>query len=158
MLDIPCGDFYWMQQVDLDGVDYVGADIVADLVKQNALRHQRPNVHFRQLNLLTDKLPQADLVFCRDCLVHLSSRHVSRALRNICDSGSAYLMTTIFTGVQHNSDIATGEWRKLNFELPPFSFPPPLLVINEQCTEEEGIYPDKSLGLWRIADIRACLA
>ena len=28
MLDIPCGDFHWMQHVDLSGVDYVGADVV----------------------------------------------------------------------------------------------------------------------------------
>src|SRR5258708_2291880 len=32
LLDIPCGDFNWMKTVALD-VDYVGADIVGDLIR-----------------------------------------------------------------------------------------------------------------------------
>ncbi len=35
MLDIPCGDFNWMRKVNLNGINYVGADIVADLVVAN---------------------------------------------------------------------------------------------------------------------------
>ncbi len=31
MLDVPCGDFYWMRLVPLD-VDYTGGDIVSDIV------------------------------------------------------------------------------------------------------------------------------
>src|SRR4051812_23723440 len=32
LLDIPCGDFFWMKQVDLAGIQYTGADIVPELV------------------------------------------------------------------------------------------------------------------------------
>ena len=28
ILDIPCGDFYWMNNVNLNGINYIGADIV----------------------------------------------------------------------------------------------------------------------------------
>ena len=35
MLDVPCGDFNWMRFVDLDGIDYIGADIVPDLIAAN---------------------------------------------------------------------------------------------------------------------------
>jgi hypothetical protein len=31
--------------------------------------------------------------------------------------------------------------------------PPPILVINENCTEHDGQYAHKSLGLWKIADL-----
>ena len=34
MLDVPCGDFYWMRLVPLD-VDYTGGDIVSDIVARN---------------------------------------------------------------------------------------------------------------------------
>jgi hypothetical protein len=37
------------------------------------------------------------------------------------------------------------------FLLPPFSFPKPIKVINEGCPERG--YSDKSLGLWRIAEL-----
>lgn len=157
MLDIPCGDFHWMKHVDLQGVDYTGADIVPDLIARNAQQHEAPQVHFRKLNLLEDKLPEVDLVFCRDCLVHLSFADTFTGLRNICDSGSRYLLTTTFPSRQTNADIVTGMWRTINLEAPPFSLPPPLMLINEECTESDGEFRDKSLGLWKVADIRDCL-
>jgi hypothetical protein len=157
MLDIPCGDFHWMKHVGLESIDYTGAEIVTDLVRRNGQQHQAPNVHFCKLNLVEDKLPKVDLVFCRDCLVHLSFKDTFIALHNICDSDSTYLLTTTFTGRQHNSDIVTGMWRTLNLEVSPFSFPPPLMVINEECTEGDGAFSDKSLGLWRVSDIRESL-
>jgi len=32
LLDAPCGDFAWMQHVDLTGIDYIGGDIVPAIV------------------------------------------------------------------------------------------------------------------------------
>jgi hypothetical protein len=157
MFDIPCGDFNWMRNLDLEGIDYTGADIVEDLIRHNS-QYEAPNIHFCKLNLLNDALPKADLVFCRDCLVHFSIKDVTTALRNICNSGSTYLLATTFTDREKNSDIATGSWRPLNLEAAPFSFPPPLGTIDEKCSEGGGKWKDKSLGLWRVTDIAACLA
>jgi hypothetical protein len=105
------------------------------------------------LTLFASKLPTVDLIFCRDCLVHFSFDDIRRALQNICRSGSAYLLTTTFTEQRQNQDIVTGQWRQLNLELEPFSLPKPLSLINEDCTEGEGKFADKSLGLWRIEEI-----
>ncbi len=154
MLDVPCGDFHWMRHVDLSGVDYVGGDIVAELVERNAAQYAAGNVSFRKLNLLEDELPKVDLVFCRDCLVHLSFEHVFAALNRICASGSTYLLTTTFVDRKKNVDIATGNWRTLNVQVAPFEFPEPLLLVNEKCTEDGGQFRDKSLGLWRVSDLR----
>ena len=35
MLDVPCGDFHWMSQVDLPVTKYIGADIVPALIDEN---------------------------------------------------------------------------------------------------------------------------
>lgn len=153
VLDIPCGDFHWMKHVDLAGVDYVGADIVADVVARNK-RHERETVQFRHLDLITGDLPRVDMIFCRDCLVHFAYRDLRRALANICKSGSTYLLTTTFPERARNKDIATGEWRPLNLSKPPFNFPTPLELINEKCTEADGRFTDKSMALWKIDDLR----
>lgn len=158
MLDIPCGDFHWMQHVNLEGLDYTGADIVADLIEKNKQQYETENIHFCQLNVIKDKLPQVDLVFCRDCLIHLSLRDSLLALLNVCDSESGYLLTTTFTEATVNHEITTGKWRmKLNLEAPPFMLLPPLETITEECTLLDGAMNDKSLGLWRVADIREIL-
>ncbi|HEX9138504.1 MAG TPA: class I SAM-dependent methyltransferase [Steroidobacteraceae bacterium] len=150
MLDLACGDFNWMRLLPLD-IDYVGADIVASLVTENQRRYGSDRCRFMRLDLLAEKLPPADLVLCRDCLVHFSYRDVFRALANIKRSGSGFLLTTTFTGRTANHDILTGHWRPLNLQQAPFSLPPPAWLLDEQCPQQH--YRDKHLGLWPVADL-----
>ncbi|MFD8495768.1 class I SAM-dependent methyltransferase [Amycolatopsis sp. NPDC059657] len=145
LLDLPCGDFGWLSTVDLGIESYLGADIVPELVARNIERHGQS---FQVLDLLTDDLPRADLVLCRDCLVHLSFHDIGRAIANLRRSGSRYLLTTTFTELTTNADIVTGDWRALNLCRAPFDFPEPLAVLHEECTEEDGAFADKALALW----------
>ena len=46
MLDIPCGDFNWMRRVDLDKIQYLGADIVKNIIGQNKTNYKKKNIHF----------------------------------------------------------------------------------------------------------------
>lgn len=153
MLDIPCGDFYWMQHVELP-VDYIGADIVKEVVKINSKKYSDSRHTFMNLNVCTDKLPQVDIIFARDLLVHLSYKDIRLAIENIKKSGATWLLTTTFTGRDSNSDIETGDWRTLNLQLPPFNFPAPNEIINEGCTQFNGDYSDKCLGLWNLEHIK----
>lgn len=153
LLDLPCGDFNWMQHVDLTGIHYTGGDIVHDIVERNNAQFGSEQRRFQQLNLLTDPLPNCDLLFCRDCLVHLSFADVQAALANIRRSGITYLATTHFHDEPENTDIPTGGWRPLNFFKAPFNFPAPVAEINEHCTEMGDVFADKCLVVWRVAEI-----
>jgi hypothetical protein len=151
MLDIPCGDFHWMQHVDLGSTRYIGADIVESMVVSNTLKYGSPTREFRVLDIVNDELPQVGLIFCRDCLVHLSNRLVHKALARIAQSRSAYLLTTTFPAQSTNYNIPTGKWRPLNLCAPPFSVPPPDRIINEVNSDEA--HGNKCLGLWRVSEI-----
>lgn len=154
ILDLPCGDFRWMKNVDLNGVHYLGGDIVEELIKKNKIEYEHINyVDFSVINLISDPLPKVDLVIVRDCFVHLSFDDIFLSLNNLRKSGSKYLLTTVFTECGFNYDIATGDWRRLNFDIKPFFFPKPILIINEKCTEGGGRFKDKSMALWFIDDI-----
>jgi glycosyltransferase involved in cell wall biosynthesis len=155
-LDAPCGDWFWMKEVALGVERYVGVDIVESLIKKNSEQFGTASRRFLCRNLLEDDLPPADLILCRDCLVHLSFEHIRKVLVNFQRSKAKYLLTTTFTATDRNDDLDGRNefWRTLNFELPPFNFPAPLKLINEHCTEENNLYRDKCLGLWRIDDIR----
>ena len=150
VLDIPSGDFNWMQNVNLSDIDYIGADIVVDLIKSNSIKYKsRKNIKFQVLNLLSDQLPKSDLIIVRDCLVHLSYKDIQSAISNIKSSGSKFLLTTTFTN-HSNFNISTGEWRPINLQEKPFYFRHPLLIINENCSEGNGEFIDKSMALWEI--------
>jgi len=155
VLDIPCGDFNWMKKIDLSCIKYVGADIVEDIVTHNSNKIKiNSDFKFVKLNLINDHLPQSDLIINRDCLVHLSFEDIYNSLKNIKSSGCKYILTTTFPDHLVNEDIVTGDWRTLNLEKSPFNFPAPRLLINENCTESNGLFKDKSLGLWVIEDIK----
>jgi SAM-dependent methyltransferase len=153
VLDIPCGDFSWMKEVPLIISQYIGADIVDDLVNTNNAQYADRCRSFTKLDAVKDDLPCVDLILSRDCFVHFSVNDIMAALRNFQRSGSSYLLTTTFTDRKHNISIETGGWRPINLEAPPFNLPPPTQIVNEQCTQHGGRYRDKSLALWKLENI-----
>lgn len=153
LLDLPCGDCHWMSQVALEGVDYIGADLLPELVAANQQRHGATGRRFVALDLMTDPLPAADLLLTRDVLVHLSFADAARAIANIRAAEIRWLLTTTFAAQEVNEDVVTGDWRPLNLQRAPFHFGPPVELINEGCTEGDGAFADKSLGLWAVSDL-----
>ncbi len=154
LLDAPCGDANWIARC-IDGVDYIGVDIVPSLVDANVLRAERGDFkgRFVVADITRNALPGADLVLCRDCLVHLSFDNVRQAIARFRATGAQWLLTTTFPQWEDNEDCEDGDWRALNMQRAPFNWPTPAELIDERCEEGDGGWHDKSLGLWRIADI-----
>lgn len=161
LLDAPCGDAGWIGRLTLD-VDYTGIDIVPSLIEANSRRASRGELAGRFLvaDITRDALPRADVVLCRDCLVHLSFDNIARAVANFRASGARFLLVTTFPECDGNRDCEDGDWRALNMEKPPFDWPAPDALINERCEEAGGGWRDKSLGLWRLEQLpgRVCVA
>lgn len=153
ILDAACGDFHWMCEVSLGVDQYVGADIVPELIEANKRKYAGPGREFQVRDMVATKPARFDVILCRDCLVHLSFADIRAALKNFQDSGSEYLLATTMTNLRKNADIATGDWRGLNLQLAPFHFPAPIALLTERCTEADGEFADKSLGLWRLSSI-----
>ena len=148
LLDAACGDFNWMQHVDLEGARYLGAEVVPEIVELNRGRYESESRKFVLLDITRDELPASDLIFCRDCFIHLSNAHIHDALANFKRSECKFLIATTHVSVKKNRDIATGGWRSVNLTIPPFSLPQPIDVIVENT--DTG----KCLGLWRLDDLR----
>lgn len=154
LFDCPCGDFFWMKNlVSQWNVRYTGADIVPDLVIQNERAYANDHVHFLVKNMVEESWEKADLALCRDGLVHLSFADALRAIEQLKQSGCTYVLLTTFPKHTANYNITTGEWRALNMERAPFSFPPPMALYAEKPTDGYAEYADKALGLWKVSDL-----
>lgn len=153
ILDVPCGDFNWMKRLDLSDIEYIGGDIVIDLIKNNNRIYRKNNISFEVIDIVNDKLPKVDLIMVRDCFVHLPNDNIIKALQNIKNSGSKYLLTTNFMwqAEKNNNDINVGEWRRLNLQQKPFNFPFPKNVIIEGNIQSND--RDKTMSLWEVKDI-----
>lgn len=156
ILDAPCGDYNWFRLIPRGkSVHYVGGDIVETLITRNQQLFANENTCFVKLDITKDGLPDADLWLCRDCLFHLSNEDIFNTIDNFFRSDIRYFLTSTHTRCSLNTDILTGCFRQLNLELPPFSFCPPILFIDDWI---EG-YPVRKLGLWKrdmLFDALAC--
>ena len=153
LIDVPCGDFFWMNQVELRTVKYIGYDIVPEVIKKNTELFGSDQVRFSHRDMCQDLLDNCDMILCRDALVHLSFEDIQKALDNFKKSSAHYLLTTTFPKRSTNQDIVTGQWRTLNLQIDPFCFPDSLEIYNEGSTEQEGRYADKSIALWDLKSL-----
>ncbi len=149
ILDVPCGDYNWWPKMKLPGVLYTGADIVPELVETNRKKYQDDTHQFVTLDITRDSFPPYDLVFVRDLFGHFSNADIKRALANIRQSDSRYLLATTFPTHEDTGDIVTGQWRPVNLDQ-LWGLPAALDFINERCRAGSGQFADKSLGLWRL--------
>ncbi len=167
LCDVPCGDFHWMKEVDLSGVDYLGADIVPAMIEKNQKDYGSAARKFIHLDVVKESPPPVDLIFCKDLFLHLSLAEVRTVLGNFKKSGATYLLANslllpVFPtkqglirmnlkGINADfPDLADPEARMYgrNVSLldPPFSLPEPLLVL---LWNEVGVH----FCLWRLADL-----
>jgi len=149
MLDLPCGDFHWMSELELPVSHYIGCDIVPLLVQNARIRYGRPNREFRTVDVCHDPLPEADLLLCRDCFVHLSEDMIFQAIDNILRSNIKYLLTTTHPEGK-NCVIHNGDWFTLNLCAAPYNFPSPILVLVDWVPPGDR----RQLALWEIESLR----
>ncbi len=155
ILDVPCGDFAWMRKIPFDSeMRYLGGDIVPELVERLQQEVSSPQMRFMRLDVMSSKLPNADILICRDCFIHLSNAHVFEALRNFARSDIKYILATTYRFGRVNTDISTGQFRAINLQAAPFSLPPPIETIVDY------IYPflPRRLALWSRDQILAWLS
>ena len=148
LLDVGCGDFTWMKEVDLSGYDYIGADIVASVAANNNSLYGTENIRFMSANATCDELPDADTVIIREVLFHLCFEDVKKVLRNVLSKPRRYLLITSDDLSSFNADIRSGDWRLLNLRVAPFNFPEPEFRINDSAVRE-----GRHLGIWRAEQI-----
>lgn len=151
LLDAPCGDYNWMNTVEKSGIDYIGGDIVEDAIKRNNIEFGSKNVSFQTLDITKDAIPKVDMIFCKDCLQHLSYDSVINALKNFKNSGSTYLMATSYPLTFINYDILDGDYRPLNLMKAPFSLKNNYLF--RVWERSPGVEMDKVMYIWKLSDI-----
>jgi len=147
ILDIPCGDFNWMKEVNLKSISYIGADIIEEINQNNIKNYSGENKKFVKMDILRDNLPKVDLIFCRDLFIHFTYEDIFKAITNVKKSGSKFLLATSFMAEKKNKNCPTGGWHPINLLIKPFSFPNPLKIIDEEDIRR------KSLLLWNISDL-----
>lgn len=137
VLDCPCGDFNWMKNVNLSSVNYLGLDIVQEIVDNNNRLYSKANIRFAQHDIISNIPPVADLVICRDLLFHLTNDQQVAVINNFRAANIRYIITTTYPWVTANNDLTKEEkaaqwgFRQINVELAPINLGNPIDILKE---------------------------
>jgi hypothetical protein len=146
VVDLGCGDFFIGSQIRPMCGRYIAADIVPPLIEFNRKKYAALAVDFRVLDLISDELPKAEIVFIRQVLQHLSNEQVSLLMPKLKPSFKYLLLTEHLPSSKYfvpNLDKPTGPDIRLGVESgivltePPFN----LVVKNERILCE--LYEDR---------------
>ena len=124
ILDMPCGDFSWMQDLLKKNTDinYAGYDIVKDIVARNNKKYSSNKINFFCKDIVSEKtFDNFDLIFIRDFFIHIDNESINRILNNIKTSKVKFLACSSHNNEPFNNDIiAVGAHRKINLTIKPF--------------------------------------
>lgn len=146
LVDVGCGDWTWMSQLELP-CDYLGLDIVENVVESNRAAYSKPGIDFRRLDAVVDPIPDCNAVLCREVIFHLSFADGLSVIKNIKKHAEWLIITTDST-IWFNSDIPSGDFRMLNLQCRPFRFPRP-----ERELHDDGLVGGRKLAVWRTASL-----
>ena len=108
--DLGCGDFNIGKELVEHTKNYIGIDIVENLIKRNKALFKEDNLEFRCLNIVEDDLPKADCIILRQVLQHLSNAEIQKVVENL--SNYKYIILTEHLPVadfEPNKDIISGQ-------------------------------------------------
>lgn len=145
ILDVPCGDWNWMQYVDLDGIDYTGWDSEQQFIDRNAERW--PQHTFERVNILRVRtLPNVDLILCRDFLIHVPNDYALKVIDKFIDSGSRFLLTTTHPGADNTVRVRDENGHDnrpgyfcwdIDLDVEPFNLKPARIARIEEASHQE---------------------
>ena len=115
--DLGCGDFNVGRQLHDLTSQYIGVDIVNELITRNKLEYAFQGLDFVCLDISEDQLPNADCVILRQVLQHLSNAEIARIAKKL----SAYQYVIVTEHLPNgqfnpNLDIVSGQGIRLKKE------------------------------------------
>lgn len=104
-LDIGCGDGSVASRIAWGMFTYIGVDAA------------------QGFDALTDPLPEADLVLCKEVMQHLSNEQIQLLLDRTAHYPRRLFTNTCHPSLPVNTDITTGDCRAVDLTLAPFNQP-----------------------------------
>ena len=139
-----------MRLMDLNNNDYIGYDVIDEIIDTNINKYSSNNIKFELKDIINDDIRKSDLIICRDFTFHISNENVLKLLDNFKKSGSKYLLSTSFNYIDINYDIDTSSngygFRKINLLKPPFNLSNPIYEFIETHPDNQG----RGMYLWEI--------
>jgi|LakMenEpi03Aug12_release.lakeMendotaPanAssembly.Ray.scaffolds.fasta_scaffold104823_3 hypothetical protein len=133
IFDCSCGDWNWMRSIKDILPNYLGVDVVQEIIDVNTEKFSAENINFVCNDMLSELKSKPndsiDLVICRQTFEHLSNGYIIDVLNEIKRVGKYLIINsnnTISENVEFTADGLNS--RNINMDLEPFE---PILGLPE---------------------------
>ena len=135
ILDIACGDFNWAKHLleNNKNLEYLGLDIVNDIIKSNKKLYSSKKVNFICSDVLIEDIPQNyDLIILRDFFIHIKNNDIDIMINKIKSSRCKYFAINNFPNLEKNTDVkGYGHHRFVNIEIEPYKLNNAFYIIDD---------------------------
>jgi SAM-dependent methyltransferase len=119
VVDAGCGDWEFSSATDWHHARYLGVDISTDVIDFVKKKYEKEGVSF-MVGDVTESLPSADLLLCKDVLQHLPNELITKFIKNNLKKGKYKWAIITNDRGGSNNDIKAGEYRLIDLSAPPF--------------------------------------
>lgn len=139
IIDLGCGDWQLHKHIDFKKKNYIGIDIVKNIIDINNKLYSNKNIKFQHKNFLDldFNLPNGDLLILKDVLQHLSNININIILNKIEEKNYKYiLIINDISKINFNYiNIANGMYKTIDISRSPYNY-----KINLMLEYYENIY------------------
>jgi SAM-dependent methyltransferase len=121
VVDVGCGDWQFSRLMNFDGIDYLGLDVVPELVARNQERFGGPGRRFAEMPATLANVPGGDLLLMKDVLQHLPDATIAAFATEVVPRFRWALLTNSFEKLDtpRNTDTEAGGFRCLDLAAAP---------------------------------------
>jgi SAM-dependent methyltransferase len=123
VVDLGCGDWRINRNIDWDGIQYLGIDVVESVIQENSREFSSENISFVKADGIDYTLPKADLLICKDVLQHLPFQDIQSIVKQFGQFKHCIIINDVDPAqlTCENVDMPRGYYRCLDLTKPPFS-------------------------------------
>lgn len=121
--DVGCGDWQFSRLLDFTGISYTGYDVARKVITYNQEHYQKDNISFVLYDGDFEQIKSAELLICKDVLMHLPSSYIERFIKILPRFKYALITNDINDDpALNNIDLdAPGGYRQLSLTIAPFN-------------------------------------
>lgn len=142
IIDLGCGDWNWMEEIDFQGAQYLGIDCDEQMIRDNSSKYGSDQIRFQVGDIFSIDLPEVDLVICRDVLFHVRQELSSSLIEKLKARDRLFFISTSFNRQPSNQEprqyckIEDWGYYRINLLTEPFNLKDNLVDSREEKTSQ----------------------
>lgn len=130
IVDIGCGDWQFSRYLNFGKINYIGLDVVEDVVKTNNKLFGKTNIQFKNIDIIQNigLIENTDLIILKDVVQHWPTKTIIKVVNELRIKTKYILLTNCCHQQTAMDDILIGEWRPLSHAMYPLQLFNPIFI------------------------------